>query len=227
MKLLMLGAAGLFAGGTAYYMSDSPDFDRIVKKSPAQVYAAFSALAQQGTITPPGQPGKGPQLSFRVNKVQGQSIHYEIQIDRNPFVAVDLTFAPAGEGGAQTRMTAELDIDTASLGPELRTEGGVALAMLQERQLDAAFARFMENTVEDIEAGRPLRPLRTSDMGVYDASARMEADPRLRRARAEARQAAASRPATSARPMVDPNRAADRYLDGRNPGGSPSDDWGR
>src|SRR3954463_16821317 len=49
-----------------------PGFDRVVKKSPAEVYAAFSALAQQGTVTPPGQGDKGPRIAFRVDKVDGR-----------------------------------------------------------------------------------------------------------------------------------------------------------
>src|SRR6476661_7124180 len=110
MKSLVVGMTGLCAGA-AYYMSDGPDFDRIVKKPPAQVYAAFAQLAQQGTITPPNQTGDGPRISFRVDKVDGRSIHYEIQFNQRPVVEADLTFAAAGDGGRQTRMTAELDID--------------------------------------------------------------------------------------------------------------------
>ncbi len=162
MKTLLLGVTGLCAGGAAWYMSDSPDFDRLVKKSPAQVYAAFSQLAQQGTITLPAQDGKGQHVSFRVDKVDGRSIHYEIRFDQHPVVVADLAFA-----------------------------GSVS-------------SRF------EVEAGRPLPPLGTRSMGVREASNRLETDPRYRRARAAAQQQAASRPMNNARPMVDPNRAADR-----------------
>ena len=224
MKLLILGVTGLFAGGTAWYMHDSPDFDRIVKKSPAEVYAAFSALAQQGTVTPPDQGGKGPRIAFRVDKVDGRSIHYEVQFDQRPAVQVDLAFAAAGEGGTQTRLTGELSLDTSALGNAFETDAGIALPLLQERVVDASFARFMDQLVDDLDAGRPLRPLRASDMGVREsAEARLEADPRMRRARAEAQQRAASPPMIDARPMVDPNRAADQYLNGGRQDGS----WGR
>jgi len=223
MKLLILGASGLCAGGAAWYMSDSPDFDRVVKKSPAQVYAAFSALAQQGTVTPPGQSAKGPRLAFRVDKVDGRSIHYEVQFNERPAVQVDLAFAAAGEGGAQTRLTGELNLDTSALGNAFETDAGIALSLLQDRVVDASFARFMDQVVDDLEAGRPLRPLRASDMGVREAAAGVDATPRMRRARAEAQQRAASRPMTDARPMVDPNRAADAYLNGGRRDGS----WGR
>jgi hypothetical protein len=44
----------------------------------------------------------------------------------------------------------------------------------------------------------------------------------MRRARTEAQQRAAVRPMSDARPMVDPNRAADRYLNGGDRNGG----WG-
>jgi hypothetical protein len=220
MKALMLGVTGLCAGGAAWYFSDGPDFDRVVKKSPAQVYAAFSRLAQQGTVTPPGQQGPGPRISFRVDKVDGQSIHYEIQFDQRPVVEADLNFAAAGDDGRQTRMTAELDIDAFELGSAFQTEAGVALSMVPDRFIDAQFARFMDHMVDDIEAGRPLPPLGTRGMGVREASSRMETNPEFRRARAAAQQRDAARPMSDARPMVDPNRAADHYLNGgRQDGG--------
>ena len=223
MKLLMLGATALCAGGAAWYMHNTPDFDRVVRKPPAQVYAAFSQLAQQGTVTPPNQPAKGPRISLVINKVDGQSIHYEIRFDQRPAVVADLTFAAAGEDGRQTRLTAELNLDTSALGEEFQTEGGIALSLLQERVIDGQFAQLMDHMADDIEAGRPLSPLRASDMGVREASARMDSDPRVIRARAEANQRAASRPMNNARPMVDPNRAADHYLNGGDRNGG----WGR
>ena len=223
MKTLLLGMTGLCAGGAAWYMSDSPDFDRVVKKSPAQVYAAFSRLAQQGTVTPPSQDGKGPRISFRVDKVQDRSIHYEVLFDQRPVVTADLAFAAAGEDGRQTRMTGELDLDTAALGAGFQTNQGVALSMLQGRIIDAEFARYMDHMVDEVEAGHPLPALGTASLGVRESPGALEADPRYRRARAAAQQHAASRPMSSARPMVDPNRAADRYLNGGDRNGG----WGR
>ena len=222
MKSVILGVTGLCAGGAAYYMSDGPDFDRVVKKSPAQVYAAFSQLARQGTVTPPNQSGEGPRVSFRVDKVQNETIHYEIQFDQRPVVEADLTFA-AGDDGRQTRLTGELDIDAFELGSAFQTEAGVALSLVPDRFIDARFASFMSHMVDDIEAGRPLPPLRTRDIGVREASARMELDPRMRRMRVREQQREAVRPMSNARPMVDPNQSANQYLNGRN----PADGFGR
>jgi hypothetical protein len=214
MKTLLLGVTGLCAGGAAYYMSDGPDFDRIVKKSPAQVYAAFSRLADQGTITPPNQSDPGPRVSFKVDKVDGQSIHYEIQFDQRPVVEADLTFAAAGEDGRQTRMTAELDVDAFELGSAFQTEAGVALSLVPDRYIDTQFARFMDHMVDDIEAGRPLPPLAMRQTGIR--LARPEPQSRSdRRRRAASAQQAASRPRVDPRPMIDPDRAARNYRDGR------------
>ena len=212
MKSALLGIGGLCACG-AWYFSDAPDFDRVVNRPPMEVYAAFSRLAQEGIVTPPNQQGPGPRVSFKVEKSRGQTIHYEIRFDDRPVVEADLSFVPEGEDGRQTRMTAEFDIDSFELGSAFQTDAGVALSMVPDRFIDAQFARFMDHMVRDIEAGRPLPPLGTRAFGVRSsASARREADPDYRRARAAARQRAAVRPMHDARPMVDPNRAADRYL---------------
>ena len=41
-----------------------------INKSPMEVYAAFSRLAQEGVVTPPNQSGPGPRISFKVEKAQ-------------------------------------------------------------------------------------------------------------------------------------------------------------
>lgn len=223
MKSLVAGFGGLCACG-AWYMSDSPDFDRVVKKTPTEVYAAFSRLAQEGTVVPPNQTGPGPRVSFMVQKTQGQTIHYEIRFNDRPVVEADLNFEPAGDDGRQTRMTAELDIDTFELGSAYQTEAGVALSMVPDRFIDGQFSRFMDHMVRDVEAGRPLPPLGTSSFGVRNASSSRLGDSDYHRANARMRQRDAGRPMQDARPMVDPNRAADRYLNGRPPAGG---EWGR
>jgi hypothetical protein len=214
MKTILLGMTGLCAGGAAYFMSDGPDFDRIVKKSPLEVYAAFSRLAQAGTVTPPGQEGPGPRISFKVDKVDGQSIHYEIQFDQRPVVEADLTFAPGGEDGRQTHMTAELEIDAFELGSAYRTEAGVALSMVPDRLIDSRFAAFMDDMVRDLEEGRPLPSLASRGMdGMGVRPSRVTTNAQDRRRQIEMGRREASRPQQSARPMVDPNAAADSYLE--------------
>jgi hypothetical protein len=222
MKSVLFCMAGLGVGGAAWFgMTGGPDFDRIVKRPPAQVYAAFSALAGEGSVSVPARDGF-PAARFKVTKVTGESISYEIDFDDRPVVNADLHFEPAGEGGRETRMTAELELDEFELGSAFQTEAGVALSMVPERLIDMQFANFMEDMVRDVEAGRPLPPLDLNRARVRRASA--SADPSVRRYRAEAERRAAVRPMSDARPMVDPNRAAEAYRNGES---NPSGGWGR
>ena len=226
MKSVLFCMAGLGVGGAAWFgMNDRPDFDRIVKRPPAQVYAAFSALAREGTVAAPARDG-APGAKFKVTKVTGELISYEISFDDRPVVNADLHFEAAGEGGRETRMTAELELDEFELGSAFTTEAGMALSMVPERLIDMQFANFMEDMVRDVEAGRPLPPLGLDRARVRraSASASASADPSVRRYRAELERRAAVRPMSNARPMVDPNRAAEAY---RNGTPSPGGGWGR
>jgi len=213
MKGLIATVGALGIGGAAYLNTDGPDFDRVVGKSPNQVYAAFSALAREGTIRPPaGSDAADREVAIRVTKERGQSIRYEILFADRPVVTADLTFAAAGEGGNQTRMTAELELDEYELGSAFETDAGMALSLVPEVFIDTQFANFMDDMVRDVEAGRPLPPLALDRAGVRRAQA--EANPRYRRRQAEHQRRAASAPTATAEPMSDPNDAARRHRAG-------------
>ena len=208
MKGLFVGVAAIGIGGAAYFNTDGPDFDRVVNKNPDRVYAAFSALAREGTIRGPRDNDLvDRRVSFRVTKERNESIRYEILFDDRPVVTADLAFAAAGEG--QTRMTAELELDEYELGSAFENDAGVALSLVPEVLIDTQFANFMDDMARDVEAGRPLPPLELGRAGVRRAQA--EADPRVRRHRAEEQRQAASAPTATAEPMSDPSRAARQY----------------
>lgn len=210
MKGLIVAVAGLGIGGAAYFNTDGADFDRVVNKSPAQVYNAFSALAREGTIRPEaGSEAADRQVSIRVSKERNEAIRYEILFNDRPVVTADLTFAAAGDSGAQTRMTAELELDEYELGSAFENDAGVALALVPEVLIDTQFANFMDDMVRDVEAGRPLPPLNLDRAGVRRA--REATTAAGRRSEIEHRRQAASAPTTSAEPMSDPARAARRY----------------
>jgi hypothetical protein len=226
MKGALFALAGLGVGGAAWFGMDSPDFDRVVDRRPIEVYAAFSRLAPEGTVTQPRSDAVDKQVSLRVGKRRGESITYEILFDDRPVVTAELGFAAAGEDGRQTRMTAELEIDEYELGSAFETDGGVALSLIPEALIDMQFATFMDDMVRDVEAGRPLPPLNLSSAGVRKHNPEANVD--VRRASAEQARREASRPVVSARPMVDPDRVAERHRNERpsdrmgEPGG-----WGR
>lgn len=226
MKGALLVLGGLGVGGAAWFGMDSPDFDRVVDRRPIEVYAAFSRLAPEGTVTEPRSDAIDKQVSLRVVKQRGESLTYEILFDDRPVVTAELGFAPAGEGGRQTRMTAELEIDEYELGSAFENESGVALSLIPEALIDMQFANFMDDMVRDVEAGRPLPPLNLTNAGIRKHNP--EANVSMRRANAEEARREASRPVASARPMVDPGRVAERHRNARpsdrigEPGG-----WGR
>jgi hypothetical protein len=214
MKNILFGMAGLGVGGAALIGMDSPDFDRTINRPPSAVYAAFSALAAEGTRSETAADGSGRTATIRVDKTRGESIHYEILLDDRPVVTADLAFA-AAEDGRATRMTAELDIDAYELGSAFETEAGVALSLIPDSFIDRQFASALDDMVKDIEAGRPLPALGLARSG-FKRSGSDSADVRTRRYQAEADRRAASRPTTEAAPMLDPTRTARDHVNGRN-----------
>jgi len=206
MRAMLLGLAAMGVGGTAFWAgSPGPDFDRQIARSPMEVYAAFSALGEEGEISEPGQDG-APSVTRRVVKVPGESITLEYLLENRPVLDVELNFEPGAEGRG-TRLTAEFDIDAYELGSAFETEAGLALSMVPDSYLDAQFANFMDDMADDIEAGRPLPPL-----GLQDSSVRRKRSTpgsvEGRRSQARMEQRAASAPMVRPRPMVDPDAAA-------------------
>ena len=214
MKAVLCGISALGAGGI-YFLAGTPgpDFDRVVNKPPMTVYAAFSALGPEGTISE-GPSGDMPhRMTRRIEKTPGQEIHYEILLDDRPVVDVDLHFAPGPENKG-TRLTAEFDLDAYALGSAYETEAGIALSLVPEGYIDQQFASFMNHRVADIEAGRPLPPLDLAGSGIREARATGSSLSERRRIAERERRAAAA-PSARATPMVDPDRIAREHLDGR------------
>lgn len=211
MRSILFGVASLGVGGFAFASLDGPDFDRTLKRAPASVYAAFSQLAPEGSRSE--ETADGRRATIRVEKVRGESIHYEILLDDRPVVTAELGFEGADEGRA-TRMTAEFDMDAYELGSAFETDAGVALSLVPESFIDRQFASFMDDMADDIEAGRSLPPLSLARSGVQ-AKDNPEASVEVRRELAEQGRRDAVRPMVRPEPMVDPNRAARNYLNGR------------
>jgi len=236
MKGMLFAIAGLGVGGATYFGLDGPDFDRVIKKSPMSVYSAFSALAPEGTRTERGSDASGGRsVTLKVVKERGESLVYEISFDNRPVVTAELTFAPAGEGGGETRMTAELELDEYEIGSAFENDAGMALSLIPEGLIDMQFANFMDDMVRDVEAGRPLPPLAMNRTGIRRSGDTQSLTQRRYEAEEARRQASrprsgAARPNTTARPMADPNRAAANFRNGEpendDPRGIPGG-WGR
>ena len=214
MKAAYCALSALGAGGI-YFLAGSPgpDFDRVVNKPPMTVYAAFSALGQEGTISV-GPTGDTPhRMTRRIEKTLGREIHYQLLLDDRPVIDADLHFEP-GPGDKGTRLTAEFDLDAYALGSAYETEAGIALSMVPDGYIDQQFASFMNHRVADIEAGRPLPPLDLASSGVRPARP-TGASVAERRRIAERERRAAAAPMVRATPMVDPDRVAGEHIAAR------------
>lgn len=227
MKGVLFTVAGLGIGGAAYFGIDGPDFDRVIDRRPIEVYAAFSALAPEGTRSQGPSDVVDKRVTLRVAKQHGESITYEILFNDRPVVTAELNFEAAGEDGRQTRMTAELELDEYELGSAFETEAGIALSMVPEGLIDMQFANFMDDMARDVEAGRPLAPLGLNSAGLRRHNP--DANVHVRRRGAEEARQSAARPMSRARPMVDPNRAAENYRNGTPERTGPPEGggWGR
>lgn len=219
MKNFIIGVAGLGVGGAAWYGYDTPDFDRTINRSPTAVYSAFAGVSNSGTVRAPRDNELGRDVAIRTTKERGKSLRYEVLIDNSPVLTADLTFTPVGDNA--TRVTAELDVDAAEIGSAFDAEAGIALSMVPDSFIDMQFRAFMEDLAEDVEAGRPLPPLRAAQ-AAFRRRAAMEAAAESHVSQGRNRREA-TRPMTDARPMVDPNAAAEAH---RRERPDPAGDWG-
>jgi hypothetical protein len=210
MRSILFGLAALGTGGAAWWAgSPGPDFDRFIDRPPINVYAAFSALGQEGSVTEPASDGT-PRMTRRVTKVTGESIKLELLVDDRTVMEAELNFAP-GPDGHGTRLTGEFDLNAYALGASFETEAGVALSLVPDSYFDNQFAQVMEEMAEDVEAGRPLEPLGLASAGVRrPRSSPTSVEDRRAQIRSEQRQASA--PSVRARPMVNPNQVAREHV---------------
>ena len=213
MKGFVFSLAGLGVGGAALFAgADSPDFDRTIKRSPAAVYAAFSALGDEGE-SPADPIGFAGQVTHRIDKVRNESIRYELRFDGHPVVEIDLAFEPVDEGRS-TRMTAEIDLDKRQLGQLIEIDAGMAMTLVPDSFFDQRFAEMLEHMVQDVEEGRSPSWMGMGQSGMqwrHNSQASVAA----RQAQAESARRQAAAPMVRPEPMVDPNQAARDYLNGR------------
>lgn len=218
MRSIMFGMAACATGGAAWWAgSPGPDFDRFIDRPPINVYAAFSALGNEGTVTEPAS-GDTPSMTRRITKIGGQTIKLELLLDERPVMEVELNFAP-GPDGHGTRLTGEFDVNASAVGSAFETPAGVALSLVPDSYFDNQFAQLMDEMADDIEAGRPLDPLGFADAGVRRQQLSSSTSVEGRRSQMRSQQREASEPTQRAGPMVDPNRVARQHV---RSNGSPS-----
>lgn len=225
MRSIMFGMAACATGGAAWWAgSPGPDFDRLIDRPPMNVYAAFSALGNEGTITAPAE-GETPRMTRRITKVMGQSVKLELLLDDRLVMEAELNFTP-GPDGRGTRVTGEFDVNASAVGSAFESEAGVALSLVPDSYFDNQFAQLMDEMADDVEAGRPLDPLGLADAGIRRQQLSSPASVEGRRAQMEQQQREASAPAQRARPMVNPNQVARQHVrTNGNPERNPYSDY--
>ena len=218
MRSIMFGMAACATGGAAWWAgSPGPDFDRFIDRPPINVYAAFSALGNEGTVTEPASADT-PSMTRRITKIGGESIKLELLLDDRPVMEVELNFAP-GPDGHGTRLTGEFDVNASAVGSAFETPAGVALSLVPDSYFDNQFAQLMDEMADDVEAGRPLDPLGLADAGVRRQQLSSPSSVEGRRSQMRSQQREAAEPTQRAGPMVDPNRVARQHV---RSNGSPS-----
>ena len=225
MRSIMFGMAACATGGAAWWAgSAGPDFDRVINRPPINVYASFSALGNEGTVTEPAS-GEMPKVTRRITKVMGESLTLELLMDDRPVMEVELHFTPGPEGRG-TRLTGEFDVNASAIGSAFETPAGVALSLVPDAYFDNQFAQLMDEMADDVEAGRPLDPLGMASAGVrrqqpLSSSASVEG----RRAQMRTQQHRASAPSQRAGPMVDPDSVARAHVRSNGSTSPGSSDW--
>lgn len=218
MRTIMFGMAACATGGAAWWAgSPGPDFDRVIDRPPINVYAAFSTLGNEGTVTEPASSDM-PKMTRRITKVMGETLKLELLLDDRVVMEAELNFSP-GPDGRGTRLTGEFDVNASAVGSAFETPAGVALSLVPDSYFDNQFAQLMDEMADDVEAGRPLDPIGLASAGVRRQQLSSPSSVEGRRAQMRSQQHRASEPTQRARPMVDPNRVARQHV---RSNGSPS-----
>jgi hypothetical protein len=181
------------------------DAVQLVHKDPATVYAAldesFSAAVDAGNSGIAAQRGQ----TTTIERVPGKSLDLKVVIEGKQ--ALRLTFGIEPEnGGSDTRLSADIDVDQEVLRASIRkTAGGdVAMPTMPSFAFDLAMQKMLKGIAAKLERGEPLGSGRHA-LAMANPSSGMEGGWGERDF---------ERPisTSSAAPMVDPNAAAERYL---------------
>jgi hypothetical protein len=212
VKGAIFGAVGVCGVGAVVVGGGGgpDDFIAVVSKPPSAVYAAFAQLANAGneTVSIPKEAGGYGTFTRRFVKVQNEQVKVEFLIDGQPLVTAEVQMAPEGTG---TRLAAELDFDDDLLRRIVKETGAempVPPIAFQDFLVDQAFAQIMRESVERIEAGKPLLSLddthaRWGSSGSSRGGTFSEVSSHSRWQQHQAVQ-----PQLSTRPALDPSAAA-------------------
>jgi hypothetical protein len=200
---LLFGAGCI--GGSVY----GRDASQVVHKSPDAVYAgveqAIDNMEPSGTTHFDG--GQPVPYEVKVERTAGQRLVVTLLFDGREGAQADFAFA-AQNGGNDTLITAKIHGDHAVLRPALAGTDKARLAYAPDWMLNLAARPLLKQLAMQIEQGGPIG----DPMHGFVSQAEWESQlpPGQREQVQEWRQYDASRP------MVDPNAAAQNYMDGNS-----------
>lgn len=213
-KTMVFGLAAAGIGGIAMTAGyGGHDAQQMVAKPPAEVYAAISAMAEEG-VRESDPTSDLPMMTLTVTKEQGSAVHYVLTLEGKQLASLDLEVAPA-KGGAASQLSADLELDQRALA-RLGTPEGDGFIPLPDPIVNIGVAKMLGEMAAEIEAGNPLPAFGPAQLAGWDHKLPSPAE---RQAMSEEMQAAAAAPTPpqvtgSTAPMVDPNEEARKYLKG-------------
>lgn len=212
IKTMLFGLAAAGVGGAALTggsIGGGPDAEQRVARSPAAVYAAISSITEEGVRERAAEAG-APAMVFAVTKEPGKAVHYLLTIDGKVAGSVDLAVAPE-EGGAASRLSAEIELDQAALKTLIDSAGPNDFFAMPDALINAAAGQALAEMARKIEADLPLEPWGPEDLAGWNShGGHSHEEGGEMHAGAEA----APGPLGSTEPMVDPNAEAEKYLKG-------------
>jgi hypothetical protein len=213
--LILLPLVGALCACTARH-----DAEQVVHKDPAVVYAAFDSAfgdaVEQGNS---GSAAEDGQVST-IERVPNKSLDLKVMMDGRQAISMRFGFEPIN-GGAETRLTGDIDVDQDLLRASLRKKHGsdAALPNIPDFAFKMLMQKLLSEAANDIEHGEPLSGARRS-LAMASEPQEASTDPAERRYQEEWKQRQATQPISNAEPMVDPDADARKYLSG----GSDSED---
>ncbi len=209
------GGAGIWALTGA-----GPDAEAIVHKPPEAVYAAVSsafANAEKSEVIP-GRDGNSVAFQVMVEKEPGSRIESILLIGGEQAGSVEFTFSPTidDKGVPATKMTGEVDVNTSVLQKHLGDGPNEDIGRIPEFAFDMAMKNAMMEMADKIENGVPLDSPSTSFAAMRASSRMQDSTSHSEREWGQSQSMReATRPTQEAKPSMDPNAAARKYLDGR------------
>lgn len=220
MKAMIAGCVCAGGAGVWALTGAGPDAEALVHKPPEAVYAAVAsafANAEQSDVIP-AKDGNSIAFQVMVEREPGSRIESILLVGGEQAGSVEFTFSPTTdeEGRPATKMTGEVDVSTSVLQKHFADGPNEDIGRIPEFAFDMAMKQAMAEMAEKIENGVPLDGPSQSFAEMRFANRMQDSTSHSQREWAQSQQMReATRPTQEARPSMDPNEAARKYLDGR------------